>query len=70
MVLKNKYDKIAINEINNIIQKLSGFKNVNVIRRKKNLGLKYSIEEGIKFIFQEHSKVIILEDDIITESIF
>ena len=49
---------------------ISGFKSVQIIYRKENLGLAKSICEGINAVFNEFESIIVLEDDLITAPYF
>lgn len=46
------------------------FKSLNVISRKKNLGLKKNITEGIMEVFETCDAIIVLEDDLILHKDF
>lgn len=63
---RNDSDLEKINEIRNFLKTIDGFKKVEVICRKKNLGLSQSITTGISEIFHSFDRVIVLEDDLIT----
>jgi len=67
---KNKQHKIKVNEVREIINNISGFKKIKIIKRKKNYGLAKNIICGIDDIFNKYNKAIILEDDIETSKYF
>ena len=67
---RNNQDLNSINEIKNNLNKITGFKKVIKVFRKKNLGLKTNLEKSISEIFQLYDRAIFLEDDIITGKYF
>lgn len=65
------YDEIkSIEEVRNVFQDISGFKNTTLVKRNRNYGLGNSIIEGLNYIFQKHETAIILEDDLVVEPTF
>jgi len=52
------------------LQDVSGFKEVTIIEREKNIGLAENILEGVTTIVNRFGKVIVLEDDIVTSPVF
>ncbi|GIC77265.1 glycosyltransferase [Moritella sp. F3] len=67
---KDSYQKEKVEEVRELICNLSGFKNVTVIKQKENLGLAESIIKGVSKIVDIYGKVIVLEDDIVTNPYF
>tara|TARA_B100000768_G_scaffold172192_1_gene180208 strand:+ start:56 stop:961 length:906 start_codon:yes stop_codon:yes gene_type:complete len=67
---KNTTDKNKVNEVRSIIKNISGFKKVEIVKRKKNYGLSKNIICGINKIFKTYKSAIILEDDIETSKYF
>jgi hypothetical protein len=59
-----------ISQVRQIIQKKKWCKEVNVIKRSKNIGLVNSIFQGVDEIIDNYEKVIVLEDDLITSKAF
>ena len=59
---------------NNLVKEISynicGFKNVQIIERQQNLGLRQNIIDGVSYIFKKFEKIIVLEDDIVTSNFF
>lgn len=45
-------------------------KNISILLKEKNIGLKYNIPEAINWVFNFHNKIIILEDDCIPNESF
>ncbi len=63
---ENYIDKKRVDKIRNILIKFSGKnKNVTLIFRNKNFGLKKNITLGISEIISKYKRVIVLEDDLI-----
>jgi len=59
-----------INTVKSIATKEHRFKEVVVIEQQKNKGLANSIIDGVSEIINEHGKIIVLEDDIVTSKGF
>lgn len=60
----------AVNSVREYIRSINGFKKVTVIERQRNLGLADSIIDGVTEIVKRYGKVIVLEDDIVTNEYF
>lgn len=67
---KNEKDEKLVQEVRKILNEVSGFKKINLIMRKENLGLSKSIISGISEILDKYDRVIVLEDDLITSKYF
>ncbi len=67
---KNEKDKKAVEEVRNYISTITGFKEIKIILRDKNLGLADSIISGVTEVITEYGKAIVLEDDIVTSPYF
>ncbi len=67
---KNENDIKAVEEVRNYIATISGFKDVKITLRKKNLGLADSVISGVTEVIEKSGKAIILEDDIVTSPYF
>lgn len=67
---KNESDKELVNTVRKIISTCSGFKNITIHSQEINKGLANSIISGVTEIITIHERVIVLEDDIITEPSF
>ena len=63
---KNKEGVLKVEEVRTYIKGISGFKSVTVFESKENKGLANSIINGVSQIIEKYSKVIVLEDDLIT----
>jgi len=55
-----------VDEVRDIIRLVDGFKSVELIERKTNLGLADSIIDGVSMLVSEYGKVIVFEDDLIS----
>lgn len=66
-----KLDDIEkVNKVREIVTKIKGFKNVKISMSDNNLGLAKSIISGVTDIINQHGKVIVLEDDLLTSRYF
>ncbi len=52
------------------LQTITGFAQVNLIFREKNLGLAGNITGGVSTILAEHDRVIVVEDDVVVSPYF
>jgi hypothetical protein len=57
-------------EVREYIHQISGFKSVTVVERDVNFGLAKSIIDGVTKIVNEHGRLIVLEDDMVTSPYF
>ncbi len=67
---KNGTDKNAVDEVRNYISEISGFKEIKIILRDRNLGLADSVISGVTEVIEKYGKAIVLEDDIVTSKYF
>jgi len=67
---KNSQAVPGVQAVRAYAHEISGFKSVTLIEREKNWGLLRSMIDGVGQIAKEHGKVIVLEDDIITNPKF
>ena len=65
--LENEADVKAVREH---IKGISGFKSVAIVERDENWGLARSIISGVSEIVDRYSRVIVLEDDLVTSVLF
>ena len=63
---KNPNNQSLVEEVREIIHSVEGFKHVELIERKNNLGLANSIIDGVSRLVKEYGKVIVFEDDLIS----
>ena len=61
---KNKNDEKYVKNVIEEINKTEIFKKKKIILRKKNLGIKKNVTNGVNFIFKKYNKIIVLEDDL------
>ena len=62
--------KEKVKEVRKYLKRISGFKNITIIKQKENLGLAKSIILGVTDIINKYGKIIVLEDDIVTSPYF
>jgi len=67
---KSAADVERVEEVRGVISKCSGFKSINIVEQKKNMGLAASIIGGVTKAVNEFGRVIVLEDDIETSPYF
>ncbi len=67
---RNPEEEKKVVAVRNYVQKITGFRSVQVIERKENWGLAKSIIAGVSEIVGRYDKVIVLEDDLITSPYF
>lgn len=59
-----------VREVRKYLKTISGFKKINITKRKKNLGLANSIISGVTEIIHKFGKVIVIEDDLVFTAYF
>lgn len=67
---KNEENNKKVTAVREFIEKITGFKEIHIIKQKNNLGLANSIIKGVTKVINKHGKVIVLEDDLITSPLF
>lgn len=67
---KNEEAEGKVKEVRKYIKTISGFKNVEIIERSKNMGLANSIILGVTETVNKYGRVIVLEDDLATSPYF
>lgn len=67
---KTPADKGEVNSVRELIKQVEGFKKITIIENQKNKGLAGSIIDGVTDVIEKHKRVIILEDDLITSTLF
>lgn len=67
---KGKADCPGVMEVREYLQSVSGFRSVKIKTSAGNRGLAASIINGVTEVVNKHGKVIVLEDDIVTSSLF
>lgn len=67
---KTEKDHQVVEEVRKFIKTVSGFKKVHIVEALQNKGLATSIIDGVNSVFEDHDKLIVLEDDLSTTSNF
>lgn len=67
---KKECDREKVQAVREYIKTIEGFKKVTIIERTENYGLAKSIIDGVSDITARYGKIIVLEDDLITEKFF
>ncbi|MFA5886394.1 MAG: glycosyltransferase [Patescibacteria group bacterium] len=67
---KNDKSLASVQAVRTYLKTVTGFKSVKIIEREKNLGLADSIIKGVTEIIRQFTKIIVLEDDLITAPYF
>jgi SAM-dependent methyltransferase len=67
---KNSVGQSDVQAVRDYLKTLTGFRSVTVVERERNWGLADSIVDGVTKAVSVHSKVIVLEDDIVTSPYF
>lgn len=63
-------DDEAVAAVREYLRTIEGFKEAEVVERRENYGLARSITEGVSQVIQQHKKVVVLEDDMVTSPYF
>lgn len=67
---KNQKSQEKVNQLRSYLKSVEGFKSVQVIEQKENIGLAESIITGVSRVVEQYSRVIVLEDDLETSPFF
>jgi hypothetical protein len=67
---RNEGDIIRVQQVRALVHAVSGFRSVTVIERETNYGLARNIIEGVTEVCNHYGRVIVLEDDIVTNPLF
>lgn len=60
----------SVAEVRSYIRNIAGFKSVDIVEREINFGLARSIIDGVTRVCEEHGRVIVVEDDLVTSPYF
>ncbi|NCD70411.1 glycosyltransferase family protein [Mucilaginibacter agri] len=63
---KTPADESRVEEVRNLLNTITGFKAIKVIKRKENMGLAASIISGVSQLVDSYGKVIVFEDDLLS----
>jgi len=67
---KNAEATELVAEVRAFIRGITGFKSVCLIERESNFGLAKSIIDGVTRVCDEHGRVVVMEDDLVTSPYF
>ena len=67
---KKDADKGKVQEIRDYVKSVQGFRQVELTAREQNYGLAKNVIEGVTAIVNKYGKVIVLEDDLVTNRYF
>lgn len=67
---KGNMDQEGEEKVQEYVKTITGFKNITVTEREKNLGLANSIISGVTEIINRYGHIIVLEDDMVTSPYF
>ena len=67
---KNDKDAKNVQDVRDWVRSIKGFKRVRIVERQENFGLAKSIIDGVSEVINEHEKIIVLEDDLVTSPYF
>lgn len=59
-----------VSQVRKYLKTINCFKKIIIFENKKNIGLGTSIIRGVNIVLKNHNKVIVLEDDLITNKFF
>lgn len=63
---KTAADEEKVNEVRDFIKTIDGFKSIEIIERKNNMGLANSVIAGVSELTKAYGQVIVFEDDLIS----
>ena len=63
---KSAEDEVKVLEVRELLKNIDGFKSVEVVERKENMGLANSVIAGVSRLVKDYKQVIVMEDDLIT----
>ncbi|AEJ61879.1 sugar transferase [Spirochaeta thermophila DSM 6578] len=63
-------DEVKVNKVRELLKKAKGFKEIIIIKREENWGLARNIIDGVTSVINEHGRVVVLEDDLVTSPYF
>lgn len=63
---KTTADEEKVNEVRDYIKTIDGFKSVEIIARKTNMGLANSVIAGVSELTKAYGQVVVFEDDLIS----
>ena len=67
---KSSDDISSVNKVRKFCSSLNNFKSITLCEREKNFGLARNIVNGISQVLENNKKIIVLEDDLLTDKFF
>jgi hypothetical protein len=67
---KNAEASFSVNQVRSYLKTISGFRNVYIRLRDKNLGVDENVILGVTEVINEKGRIIVLEDDLVTSPYF
>jgi hypothetical protein len=67
---RSNLDKEKVDSVREYIETVKGFNSIKVIERDHNYGLASNVIDGVTEVSELHGRVIVLEDDIVTDPYF
>lgn len=63
---RSEADEKGVNEVRDLVRQKNGFGKTNLVESKCNRGLATSVIDGVTQVLEEHGRVVVLEDDVVT----
>lgn len=63
---KHETERAKVEDVRRIARAVSGFASVRIVEREQNLGLANSVITGVTEALESHTKIVVVEDDLIT----
>jgi GT2 family glycosyltransferase len=63
---KTPDDEESVKEVRELLKHIDGFKSVEIIERKQNMGLAESVIAGVTRLVKDYKQVIVFEDDLVS----
>lgn len=63
---KTSEDEDTVQEVRDLLKNIDGFRSVEIIERKQNMGLADSVIAGVSRLVKDYGQVIVFEDDLIS----
>lgn len=60
----------SVKAVRTFIKGIKGFKEIKIILREENMGLAKSVIAGVTEVINEHGRIIVMEDDLVTSRYF
>lgn len=63
---KTAADEDKVQEVRDLLKTIDGFKSIEIIERKENMGLAASVISGVSRLVKDYGQIIVFEDDLIS----